>query len=126
MSIQAWAIVAGGVALLISTTMLVRLRLLSIRYGLGWISLALLGIVGGPVLALLAEHVDNFGLTPTGFSLGTLALFLGLVCLQLSISLSGVQHALQDLAEHSAHVEQRVRVLERSGATRADSEKLLP
>jgi hypothetical protein len=116
MSIQAWAIVAGGLALLVSTVMLVRLRLLSIRYGLGWLSLALLGIVGGPVLALMAEHVDSLGLTPTGFSLGTLALFLGLVCLQLSISLSGVQHELQDLAEYSAHVEQRVRQLEQRGA----------
>lgn len=118
MSLQAWSIVAGGVGLLVSTVALVRMRLLSIRYGLGWLSLALLAIAGAPVLEALAPHVDSLGLTPTGFSLGILALFLGLVCLQLSISLSGVQQALQDLAEHSAHVEQRVRTLE--AAPRAD------
>jgi hypothetical protein len=112
MSLQAWTIVAGGVGLLASTVVLVRVRLLSIRYGLGWLSLALLAIAGAPVLELLAPRVDELGLTPTGFSLGVLAAFLGLVCLQLSISLSGVQQALQDLAEHSAHVEQRLRSLE--------------
>jgi hypothetical protein len=112
MSLQAWTIVVGGVGLLVSTVALVRLRLLSIRYGLGWLSLALLAIAGAPVLEALAPHVDELGLTPTGFSLGVLAAFLGLVCLQLSISLSGVQQALQDLAEHAAHVEQRLRSLE--------------
>jgi hypothetical protein len=119
-SLQAWSIVAGGVGLLASTVVLVRMRLLSIRYGLGWLSLSLLAIAGAPVLEALAPHVDSLGLTPTGFSLGTLALFLGLVCLQLSISLSGVQQVLQDLAEHAAHVEQRVRTLE---AARVDADE---
>jgi hypothetical protein len=121
MSIQAWAIVAGGTALLVSTVALVRLRLLSIRYGLGWLSLSALAIAGAPVLVVLADHVDRLGLTPTGFSLGVLALFLGLICFQLSISLSGVQHVVQDLAEHAAHVEHRVRELERAAA-RADDQ----
>lgn len=114
MSIQVLLIVAGGVGLLTSTVFLVRLRLLSIRYGLGWLSLALLAIAGAPVLGMLADHVDSLGLTPTGFSLGVLATFLGLISFQLSISLSGVQHVVQDLAEHAAHVEHRVRELERA------------
>lgn len=112
MTVQAWSIVVGGVALLVSTVVLVRLRLLSVRYGLGWLSLGGLAIAGAPVLVVLADYVDRLGLTPTGFSLGVLALFLGLICLQLSISLSGVQHVVQDLAEHAAHVEHRVRELE--------------
>ena len=49
---------------------------------------------------------------PTGFSLGIFIGFLGLVCLQLSISLSGLHRAVQDLAEHAALVEARVRALE--------------
>lgn len=119
MSIQAWAIVVGGLGLLMSTVWLVRLRLLSIRYGLGWLGLSALAIAGAPVLVMLSDHVDRLGLTQTGFSLGVLALFLGLICFQLSISLSGVQHVVQDLAEHAAHVEHRVRELEDSAA-RAD------
>jgi Na+/melibiose symporter-like transporter len=105
--------VLGGFALLASTIRLVRKQLLSIRYGLGWMAVAVLAIVGAPLLVLFSGKVTAFGFTPTGFSFGVLALFLGLVCLQLSISLSGVQRALQDLSESSGLMEQRLRALER-------------
>lgn len=112
MSIQAVLIVLGGLALFLSTVALVRLRLLSIRYGLGWMALAMLGVLGAPLLSALSDQVGRFGFTSTGFSLGVAFVFLGLVCLQLSISLSGLHRAVQDLAEYAALVEQRVRVLE--------------
>lgn len=105
-------IAAGAAALLVSTLVLVRLRLLSIRYGLGWLTVALLGLVGAPVLGLLVGPVKRAGLTPTGFSLGLFITFLGLICLQLSISLSGLHRATQDLAESSALIERRLRRLE--------------
>lgn len=104
--------IAGGLVLLGSTVRLVRRQLLSIRYGLGWMAVSLLAIVGTPLLAIFSGKVTALGFTPTGFSLGVLALFLGLVCLQLSISLSGVQRALQDLSENAGLVEQRLRALE--------------
>jgi Na+/melibiose symporter-like transporter len=115
-SIHGFLICAGGLALLWSTLALVRRRLLSIRYGLGWIAVALLAVVGGPLLPVISNRVDALGFTPTGFSLGVLAAFLGLICLQLSISLSGVQRVLRDLTEHAALVEHRVRELERRDA----------
>jgi hypothetical protein len=115
MSIQGILIVIGGLSLLCSTVALVRRQLLSIRFGLGWLTVSLLAIAGAPVLELLAPRVGSLGFTPTGFSLGVLAGFLGLVCLQLSISLSGVQRTLQDLAEHAALVEHRLRELEQAG-----------
>jgi hypothetical protein len=111
-SAQAFIVLGGALLLLVSTIMLVRRRLLSIRYGLGWLFVALGGIIGAPILSVLSDEVSRFGFTPTGFSLGVFILFLGLVCLQLSISLSGLHRAVQDLAEHAALVEQRVRTLE--------------
>lgn len=118
MSVQVPIVMAGAAALMLSTTVLVRRRLLSIRYGLGWLAVAIVGFVGAPLLAVFASRVESLGFTPTGFSLGIFIGFLGLVCLQLSISLSGLHSAVQDLAEHSALVEARVRVLEaeREGA----------
>jgi len=107
---------AGAVALMISTIVLVRRGLLSLRYGLGWLSVALLGFLGTPLLALASRQVKHLGFTQTGFSLGVLIVFLGLICLQLSISLSGLHRAIQDLSEHSALVEQRVRELEQRGS----------
>lgn len=112
MSIQAAIVMAGAAALMVSTAVLVRRRLLSIRYGLGWIAVSLIGFVGAPLLSVFTSLVDGLGFTPTGFSLGVFIVFLGLVCLQLSISLSGLHSAVQDLAEYAALVEARVSALE--------------
>lgn len=113
MSVQAVIVMAGGLALMSSTVLLVRRRLLSIRYGLGWLSVAALGIIGGPLLGVVSSQVRHLGFTPTGFSLGILIAFLGLICLQLSISLSGLHHAIQNLSENAALLEHRIHDLER-------------
>jgi hypothetical protein len=112
MSTQAAIVMAGAVALMISTVALVRRRLLSLRYGLGWLTVSIVGFLGTPLLTVASSQVRHLGFTPTGFSLGVLIAFLGLVCLQLSISLSGLHRAIQDLSEHAALVEQRLRELE--------------
>ena len=112
MSVQAVIIMLGAVALMLSTVILVRRRMLSIRYGLGWLAVSVVGIVAAPLLSVAAARIDQLGFTATGFSLGVFIAFLGLICLQLSISLSGLHSAVQDLAEHAALVEHRVRELE--------------
>lgn len=114
MSVQAVIVMVGAIALMISTVVLVRRGMLSIRYGLGWLTVSVVGLVGTPLLNIAASQVRHLGFTPTGFSLGVLVAFLGLVCLQLSISLSGLHRAIQDLSEHAALVEQRLRDVERS------------
>jgi Na+/melibiose symporter-like transporter len=112
MSSQAVIVMVGGVALMVSTVMLVRRRLLSIRYGLGWLAVSLIGLAGAPLLGVITKQVHHIGFTATGFSLGVLIAFLGLVCLQLSVSLSGLHRAIQDLSEHAALLESRVIELE--------------
>lgn len=114
MSTEAMIVMAGAVALMISTIVLVRRRLLSLRYGMGWLTVSLVGFAGTPLLSVVSSDVRHLGFTPTGFSLGVLIAFLALVCLQLSISLSGLHRAIQDLSEHAALVERRVRQLESS------------
>lgn len=118
MSVQVVLIELGALFLLCSSVTLVRMRLLSIRYGLGWIGVSLAGLVAGPILALVSVQARVLGFTETGFSLGVFIAFLVLLCLQLSISLSGLHYAVQDLSEHGALVEERLRRLE--GADRAD------
>lgn len=109
---QTVIVMAGAFLLVLSTIRLVRRRLLSIKYGIGWLLVGFIGIIGAPVLTLIVEQIDLFGFTPTGFSLGIFIAFLGLVCLQLSVSLSGLHRAMQDLVEHAAHIEARVRRIE--------------
>lgn len=117
---QTALLMLGALLLMLSTLRLVRLRLLSIRYGVGWLVVGAVGLVGAPVLTVTANNLNVFGFTPTGFSLGVFVAFLGLVCLQLSVSLSGLHRAIQDLAEHSAHVEARLRCLEVASAEDGD------
>jgi hypothetical protein len=120
-SIQAGIVMGGAVVLLISTVLLVRREMLSLRYGLGWLTVSAIGILGTPFLSLAASKVRSVGLTPTGFSLGVLIGFLGLVCLQLSISLSGLHRSIQNLAENAAIVENRLRQLERDPSCTDDT-----
>src|SRR4029077_3510590 len=117
MSIQALIVMAGAAALMVSTILLVRRRMLSIRYGFGWIAVSIVGFLGAPLLSVIASQVGHLGLTASGFSLGILIAFLGLICLQLSISLSGLHRAIQDLTEHAALTEQRLRELERDASS---------
>jgi hypothetical protein len=112
LSVEAAIIMAGAAALMVSTVVLVRRRLLSIRYGLGWMMVSLIGFLGTPILSFLSTKVRELGFTSTGFSLGILIAFLGLICLQLSISLSGLHRAIQDLTESAALTEKRLRELE--------------
>lgn len=114
MSIQAAIIEIGALMLLTSTLVLVRRRLLSIRYGLGWLTVGMAGVVAGPLLEQFAPQAKKLGFTPTGFSLGIVILFLLLLCLQLSVSLSGLHRAIRELCEHDALLEERVRCLESS------------
>jgi hypothetical protein len=122
MSTQAAIMLAGAGALMVSTVVLVRRGLLSLRYGLGWLTVSVIGFIGTPLLSVAASEVRHLGFTPTGFSLGVMIAFLGLICLQLSISLSGLHRAIQDLSEHAALVEQRLRELESSPADEERSE----
>lgn len=117
---QTLLIMLGALLLMLSTIRLVRMRLLSISYGIGWLSLATIGLLGSPLLTVITQRLDVLGFTPTGFSLGIFVVFLGLIALQLSISLSGLQRATQDIAEHASHVEARLRRLERA-AEQADA-----
>lgn len=109
---QALLGVTGGILLILSTFALVRRGLLSIRYGMGWLAVSMLAIIGLPLLVVFSDDVRPLGFSPTGFSVGVFIVFIGLVCLQLSVSISGLHKAIQDLAEHAALTEERLREIE--------------
>jgi Uncharacterized conserved protein (DUF2304) len=117
---------AVGILLLVVAIALVRRGFLAIRYGLGWVTIAVAIIVVAPFLHFLPDIARWLGLTPTGLTIGLVVVFLGLICLQLSISLSGLSAAIQNLSERSALLEQRVRaveqVLENDAATIAPAD----
>jgi hypothetical protein len=103
----------AAIALIVASVVLYRRKMLSVRYFVGWTAVgASLGI-GALVLALMHGRVGSEVLTATAVSIGLVTL-LGLL-VQLSISVSGLQRQLRQVA-------QAVAILGASQAEASDSE----
>jgi uncharacterized membrane protein YfcA len=92
----------------VSVYRLGRRQKLSFRYTVGWLVLGGLGVVAG-VLSPLAEPLaDQLNLSPAAL-LGVGGLLLLLVlCVQLSISISGLQEQVRTLAEEASYLRQEL------------------
>ena len=79
-----------------------RNRKLSFRYTVGWLALGLLGIVAGILIPLTGSIASRLHIAPAAV-LGIVGLVLLLVlCVQLSISISGTQEQVRRLTEQVA------------------------
>lgn len=98
-------VACGFVAVIIT---LARKGRISFRYTMGWLSLGALGVLAGilrPVITPISNilHLDEFSLVA---AIAMIAL-LGL-CVQLSISVSGIQNQLRKLNESHALLRNRL------------------
>ena len=121
LSLHAIFLAICGVCLLLLTLVLVRRGLLTARYALGWVCVSAVAVLGAPIFAFLSTQVAFVRLTPAGFSLVVAILFLLAVCVQLSVSLSGLIDSTQDIAERLALVEAETRSDNAGGLAVADS-----
>jgi hypothetical protein len=87
----------ASIALLIASVVLYRRKLLSVRYFVGWIAVGTFLGIGALVLALVHSRVRSEALTATLATVGLITL-LGLL-VQLSISVSGLQRQLRQIAQ---------------------------
>ena len=94
------AVVAGALA--VAIIVLSRRNRISFRYTMGWLTLSVLSAVGGLLLPVIEPLSRKFQLG--AFSLvGALAVIVLLsLCIQLSISISGLQRQLRKLNEDIA------------------------
>ncbi len=99
---QALLIAVGGLGWGAVIFLLARRRLLTLRYVLGWLAIALLGIVGSLSTPLMATVAEGLGMTPTGLLLAAATFVLLSITLQLSISVSGLQRRLTLLTQGEA------------------------
>lgn len=90
-----------------------RKQKLSFRYATGWLVLGLLGVVAG-LVAPLSEPLANYlHVSPAALlAIGGMILLL-VLCVQLSISISGLQEQVRTLAEESAFLRQEIDDLKR-------------
>ena len=110
---QALLVAAGGLFLGLAVLALARRRLMTLRYAIGWLGLAALAIVTGILTGLITPIGDALGMTGTAVFLGLATSVLVVICIQLSISVSGLQAQVRELAE--AHALLDAELTERMG-----------
>ena len=100
--VQAIEIAIVACCFAIAIVMLSRRNRISFRYTIGWLTLSVLSAVGGLLLPVIEPLSRKFQLG--AFSLvGALAVIVLLsLCIQLSISISGLQRQLRRLNEDLA------------------------
>jgi hypothetical protein len=111
-ALQSLLVALGGLGLLGGVFLLARRGLLSLRYALGWMAVSVLLLAAAAVLVLIGGISHSLPITPTGLLAGVGLAFLLVVCLQLSISLSGQQEAIRGLSEANALLGERLRRFE--------------
>jgi hypothetical protein len=86
----------------ISVITLSRRGRISFRYTVGWLTLSVLSAIGGLLLPIIEPLSDKFRLDAFAF-VGAIAVVVLLsLCIQLSISISGLQRLLRKLNEDFA------------------------
>jgi len=92
----------AGLVLLGSVTYLSRRGRLSFRYSFGWILVAGTGIVGGTFAPFARPVAELLGVSTAALLTYLVLLFTILISVQLSISISGIQKQIRQLAEEIA------------------------
>ena len=94
------SLVACGFAAVIIT--LARKGRISFRYTMGWLSLGALGVLGGILRPVIAPISNRLRLDEFSFVAAIAIMVLLGLCVQLSISVSGIQNQLRKLNENHA------------------------
>jgi hypothetical protein len=109
---QALVLASGGLLLILAVALLGRRRLMTVRYAVGWMAIGLLVVIGAFMTNIVGEVGDVAGMTPTAVFLAAATILLVVIAIQLSISVSGLQAQVRELAETAALLEDRVHELE--------------
>ena len=105
--IQTLIATIAGVLLAASVYFLARRGRLSFRYTVGWLVLCLLGITAGASLQIVQPLAERLKVTPAALlSIGAIILLLA-ICVQFSISISGMQEQIRRLTEEAAETKLR-------------------
>ena len=111
MSIQTTQTLLAAIVSLIFVLIIYRLgrnQTLSFRYTVGWLALGALGIVAGVLLPITAPLAERINLSPSALlGIGAVVLLI-VLCVQLSISISGMQEHIRRLAEEEAYLREEL------------------
>ena len=109
---QGALIALGGVLLGIAAITLARKRLITLRYAVGWLAVGIVTLVGAAAASLVTPIAKLFSMTATGVLLAGATGLMVAIAIQLSISVSGLQAQVRELAEAHALLANRLDELE--------------
>jgi hypothetical protein len=115
MSPQTTQTIFAAIASLVFVVVVYRLgrkQKLSFRYTVGWMVLGGLGVIAGVILPLAEPIADQLSLSPAAFLGVGAVILLVTLCVQLSISISGLQEQVRTLAEEAAYLRLELHELE--------------
>jgi len=90
-----------------------RKQQLSFRYTVGWLLLSAFGVMAGIVIPVITPIANLLAITPAALlAIGGIILLV-VICVQLSISISGLHERQRRLTEELAHLRQTVDTIDR-------------
>lgn len=109
---QTFIAAAISVVFVVVVYRLGRRQKLSFRYTVGWMVLGAIGVVAGVILPLTEPLANQLSMSPAAFLGVGAVILLVTLCVQLSISISGLQEQVRTLAEEVAYLRLELHELE--------------
>ena len=81
---------------------LLRKRMLSFKYTVGWMSVCLFGVFASPLVFLVTPIAEILRLTPTALLVAISTAAVAVILIQLSVSISGNQRKMETLVRENA------------------------
>ena len=91
-----------------------RKQKLSFRYTVGWLILGCLGLVAGALVPVADPIANKLHLSPAAFLGVGAVILLVTLCVQLSISISGMPDQIRRLAEEAAFLREELGQVKKS------------
>ena len=101
---QVFGFTSASILFSIFVYLLARKSRLSFRYALGWLLLFVPGLFAVVFLPLITPLSNFLKITPAAVLAVTFMIVLIAICIQLSISISGLQEQIRTLAEEVAQL----------------------
>jgi uncharacterized membrane protein YfcA len=106
-AIQTLIATIAGLVMAVSIYMLARRGRLSFRYTVGWLLLCLFGITAGALVQIVQPLAETLKVTPAALLSISAVFLLVAICIQVSISISGMQEQIRRLTEEAAEIKLR-------------------
>jgi len=85
-----------------------RKGMLSFRYSVGWIAIAIIGLLASPLVIVVAPLADKLRLTPTVLLAAISTVAVAVILIQLSVSISGNQRKMDTLVRENALLKEKL------------------